>query len=84
MPEADIFGELRKKIGMSLGVRVYSIHTLDKQPEKRRGFMRRAIELMAEGRLRPPPPTLVPLAEARRAHEMMEAATTLGKVVLVP
>jgi NADPH2:quinone reductase len=84
MPEADIFGELRKKIGMSLGVRVYSIHTLDKQPEKRRGFMQRAIDLMARGWLRPPPPMLVPLAQARRAHEMMEAATSLGKVVLVP
>lgn len=39
---------------------------------------------MAAGRLRPPPPTLLPLAQARRAHEWMEAAATLGKVVLLP
>lgn len=84
MPEADIFGALRRAIGKSLGVRVYSIHTLDHEPEKRRGFMQRAIDLMAEGRLRPPPATLLPLAEARRAHELMEAAQTLGKVVLMP
>jgi NADPH2:quinone reductase len=84
MPEADIFGALRHAIGKSLGVRVYSIHTLDHEPEKRRGFMQRAIDLMAEGRLRPPPATMMPLAEARRAHELMEAATTLGKVVLMP
>jgi NADPH2:quinone reductase len=84
MPEADIFGALRKLLGKSLGVRVYSIHTLDDQPAKRRGFMERAIELMAAGKLRPPLPTLLPLAEARRAHEMMEAATTLGKLVLMP
>ena len=84
MPEADIFGALRKVLGKSLGVRVYSIHTLDHEPVKRRGFMERAIELMAAGKLRPPPPTLLPLAEARRAHEMMEAATTLGKLVLMP
>ena len=84
MPDADIFAELRKRLGKSLGVRVYSIHTLDDQPQKRRRFMQRAIDLMAAGKLRPPPPTLLPLAEARRAHEMMEAAETLGKLVLLP
>jgi NADPH2:quinone reductase len=46
--------------------------------------MERAIELMAAGRLRPPPPTVLPLAQAARAHELMEAGRTLGKVVLVP
>ena len=84
IPDADIFGELRKRLGKSLGVRVYSIHTLDEQPEKRRAFMQRAIDMMAQGHLRPPPPTCLTLAEARRAHELMEAAATLGKLVLIP
>lgn len=84
MPEADIFGELRRRLGKSLGVRVYSIHTLDEQPVLRRALMQRGIDLMAQGRLRPPPPTLLPLSQARRAHELMEAGTTLGKVVLLP
>lgn len=84
MPEADIFGALRRTLGKSLGVRCYSIHTLDTQPVLRRALMQRAIDLMAAARLRPPPPTLLPLAQARRAHELMEAAATLGKVVLLP
>ena len=84
MPDADIFGELRKRLGKSLGVRVYSIHTLDHDRELRRSLMERAIGLMASGRLRPPPPTVLPLAEAARAHAMMEAGQTIGKVVLVP
>jgi NADPH2:quinone reductase len=84
MPDADIYGELRKRAGKSLGVRSYSIHTLDRHRELRRSLMERAIQLMAAGRLRPPPPTLLPLAQAARAHEMMEAGRTLGKVVLVP
>ena len=84
MPDADIFGELRKRAGKSLGVRSYSIHTLDHHRELRRALMERAIELMAAGRLRPPPPTVLPLGEAARAHEMMEAGRTLGKIVLVP
>ncbi|HEV7390683.1 MAG TPA: zinc-binding dehydrogenase, partial [Burkholderiales bacterium] len=84
IPDADIFGELRKRLGKSLGVRCYSIHTLDHDHELRRALMERAIELMATGRLRPPPPTVLPLADAARAHEMMEAGRTLGKMVLVP
>ena len=84
MPDADLYGELRKRAGKCLGVRIYSIHELHHHRELRRGLMARAIELMAAGRLRPPPPTTLPLAEARRGHEMMEAGTTMGKVVLVP
>jgi NADPH:quinone reductase len=84
LPDADLYGELRNRLGKSLGVRVYSIHTLDHDRKLRRGLMERAIELMTAGRLRPPPPTVLPLAEAARAHEMMEAGRSLGKVVLTP
>ena len=84
MPDADLYGALRQRLGKSLGVRCYSIHTLDHDRELRRALMERAIKLMAAGRLRPPSPTLLPLAEAARAHEMMEAGRTVGKVVLVP
>jgi NADPH2:quinone reductase len=84
LPDADLYGELRNRLGKSLGVRVYSIHTLDHDHKLRRGLMERAIELMTAGRLRPPPPTVLPLAEAARAHEMMEAGRNLGKVVLTP
>ena len=84
MPDADLFGELKKRQARCLGVRVYSIHALDHDRPLRRALMERAIGLMAAGRLRPPPPTILPLAEAARAHEMMEGRSTLGKVVLVP
>jgi len=84
MPDADIFGELRKRAGKSLGVRSYSIHALDHERDLRRALMQRAIEILAAGRIHPPPPTLLPLADAARANEMMEAGRTLGKMVLVP
>lgn len=84
MPDADLYGELRKRQGRCLGIRVYSIHSLDHDRELRRGLMDRAIELMAAGRLRPPPPAVRPLSEAARAHETMEAGRTLGKIVLAP
>ena len=84
MPDADLFGELRKRLGKSLGVRCYSVHALDHEHELRRSLMQRAIDLMASGHLRPPPPTVMPLEEAAHAHELMEAGRTLGKVVLTP
>src|SRR5262245_53739480 len=84
MPDLDLLAELRKRQSKCLGVRVYSIHTLDHDRKLRRSLMERAIGLMASGRLRPAPPTLLPLAEAKRAHEMMEAGRNLGKIVLVP
>ncbi|HXV10010.1 MAG TPA: zinc-binding dehydrogenase [Burkholderiales bacterium] len=84
LPDADLFGELKKRQGKCLGVRVYSIHILDHERELRRALMERAIGLMAAGRLRPPPPTLLPLAQAARAHELMETGRTMGKIVLAP
>jgi NADPH2:quinone reductase len=82
--DADLLAELRKRQGKCLGVRVYSIHALDHEHELRRGLMERAIELMATGRLRSAPPTVLPLAEAAQAHAMMEAGRNVGKIVLAP
>jgi NADPH2:quinone reductase len=84
IPDADLFGELKKRQGKCLGVRCYSIHMLDHDRELRRALMERAIGLMAAGRLRPPPPTVMPLAEAAHAHELMEAGRAMGKLVLLP
>jgi NADPH2:quinone reductase len=84
MPDADLFGELRKRLGKSLGIRCYSVHTLDHERELRRSLMQRAIDFMASGRLRPPPSTQMPLEAAAHAHALMEAGQALGKIVLTP
>jgi NADPH2:quinone reductase len=83
-PDADLFQELKRLLGKSLAVRCYSIHTLDREPATRRALMQRAIDLMAAGRLRPPPPTVMALADAGRAHALLEKGETLGKIVLLP
>ena len=84
LPEKDLFAEMRRLVGRSLAVRCFSIHTLDAMPEVRRRLMQHAIDLLAAGRIRPPAPVVLPLSQARRAHEMLERAETLGKVVLRP
>ena len=43
-----------------------------------------AIDSLAQGRIQPAIHARVPLTEARRAHEMIEAGVTRGKVLLQP
>lgn len=83
-PDADLFQELRRLLGKSLAVRCYSIHTLDREPATRRALMQRAVDLMTAGKLRPPPPTVMALGDAGRAHALLEKGETLGKIVLLP
>lgn len=50
----------------------------------RRAGLLAVIPYLASGRLAPVVDSVMPLAEARRAHERIEARTHFGKVVLVP
>jgi NADPH:quinone reductase-like Zn-dependent oxidoreductase len=50
----------------------------------RRGELVEVLKHVRTGRLRPVVDTVLPLAEARRAHERIEARQMFGKVVLVP
>ena len=83
-PAGDVFMELRALLGRSLAVRTFSIHTFDQDRTQRRGLMQSAIEMMAAGHIRAPRTTVIPLAEVRRAHELLDAGQTLGKLVLRP
>lgn len=84
LPEKNLLGELRRLLGRSLAIRSYSIHALDHEPVLRRALMDRAIDLVASRTIVPPAATVLRLDEARRAHEMLDAAQILGKLVLVP
>ncbi len=84
LPDTNLLGDLRKLLSESLGVRCYSIHTLDAEPGVRRALMERAIALLAAGRISAPKATALPLSAAAEAHRMLDAADVLGKLVLVP
>jgi len=84
MPSADVFGELRGLLGRSLAVRTFSMHTFDADPVRRRGLMQAGIDAMAAGRVRAPQATVLPLAEARQAHALLDAPDTVGKIILHP
>ena len=68
----------------SPAIRQFSIHTWDHLVEERRAGMRALIDMLAAGKLHPRIHTRLPLADAVRAHEMLESGAVLGKLLLVP
>ena len=84
MPETDLFKEMRANIERSPAVRCFTMHTYDHMEEPRREAMAKAVELLASGKVKPAIAARFPLAEARRAHDMIDARTANGKIVLTP
>jgi NADPH2:quinone reductase len=84
MPESDLFKEMRSNIERSPALRCFTMHSYDHLPERRQVAMTRAIELLASRKVEPALATPIPLAEASRAHELLEGRAALGKVLLRP
>ena len=68
----------------SPAIRQFSIHTWDHLVEQRRTGIGALIDMLAAGKLHPRIHARLPLAEAARAHEMLESGAVLGKLLLVP
>jgi NADPH2:quinone reductase len=84
MPETDLFKEMRGNIEKSPAVRCFTMHTYDHMEEPRREAMARAVELIGSGQVKPAIAARIPLAEVRRAHEVIEQRSAMGKIVLKP
>lgn len=84
MPETDLFKEMRANIERSPAVRCFTMHTYDHMEEPRRDAMARAVELLGSGKVKPAIAARFPLSQASRAHDLIEARTAAGKVVLIP
>jgi NADPH2:quinone reductase len=83
-PEKDLFREMRAHLPKSPGVRCFTMHSFDHDPAGRQRVAARTMELFAAGRVRPPTDRRLPLAEARQAHELLDARAVLGKLILKP
>jgi NADPH2:quinone reductase len=79
----DLEQTLRAR-GNSPAIRHFTIHTWDRLVAERRAGMRAVIDLLAAGKLNPRIHARLPLAEAARAHEMLESGAVLGKLLLRP
>ena len=84
--DANIVEALDKGPGYlhSTAVRIFTMHTLDDKPDVRAQSMNDLIAKLAAGSIRPLIHARLPLKDARRAHEMIEAREVIGKILLKP
>ncbi len=68
----------------SPAIRFFTMHTFDEAPQYRTESMTYLIERLAAGDIRPLIHARLPLRDASRAHEMLEAREVIGKVLLKP
>jgi NADPH2:quinone reductase len=85
-PQDNVMAALNQGRGYdnSAAVRVFTMHTLDDKPAVRAESMNYLFARLAEGKIRPLIHARLPLKDARRAHEMLEARQVIGKILLKP
>jgi NADPH2:quinone reductase len=83
-PIGDVLSAMRKRMGDSLSLRMFSMHTFDQDRRRRREATEELLRLLAAGRIKPLISVRLPLAEAARAHALIESGQVLGKLVLKP
>lgn len=85
VPEsAAVYDAMRRHQGRSPALRIFSMHVFDDVPARRHACTTLLLALLARGAIRPVIQQRLPLAEAARAHELLESGKVLGKLVLKP
>ena len=80
----DVLALMREHGKTCPAVRTFSIHAWDDRPDERRAGMRALIDMLAAKKLRPRIHARLKLAEAQKAHEMLESGAVMGKLLLQP
>jgi NADPH:quinone reductase len=83
-PEADLLVSMRANSSASPALRIFTIHSFDNRPDIRAATMKTLFAHLAGGEIRPLVYDRLPLAEAARAHEMLENGEVIGKLLLKP
>jgi NADPH:quinone reductase len=83
-PDPDLLSAMRANSAKSPAVRFFTIHSFDDRPDIRVATMKTLLDHLAAGRIRPLIHDRLPLAEAARAHELLESGAVIGKLLLKP
>jgi NADPH2:quinone reductase len=75
---------MREHHAKSPAVRFFTIHSFDDRPDIRAAATQALLDHLAKGEIKHLIFAQLPLAEARRAHEMLEAGEVIGKILLKP
>ena len=83
-PDPGFVAAMREYHAVSPAVRFFTIHSFDDRPDIRAAATTELIGSLAAGKIRPLIHARLPLAEAARAHRMLEAGEVIGKLLLKP
>jgi NADPH:quinone reductase len=81
---AAVYDAMRKRFGYCPALRLFSMHVYDKNSTPRRECNAVLLDLFARGVVQPVIRKRLPLAQAGRAHELLESGRVIGKLVLEP
>jgi len=81
---ADLMTLMRATAGMSPSVTLFNLNTVRLRHELYRESMEGLVGMLARREIAPVIHARVPLADAGRAHQMLESRGTIGKVLLKP
>jgi len=83
-PDPLFVAAMREHNSVSPAVRFFTIHSFDDRPDIRAAATQALLGWLADGKIRPLIHARLPLAEAWRAHEMLEKGEVIGKILLKP
>jgi NADPH2:quinone reductase len=84
MPEDDIFGLMRELSKFSLGLRIFNIHTYDRDLPRLHALTTDLVKLLAQGKIDPVIGARFPFDRVADAHRLLESGDVTGKIVLIP
>lgn len=83
-PELKQLEEIVQNAPHARAIRSFSFHVYDNKTERRLANAQKAFQLLREGRVKPVIAAEFPLSEARKAHELLDSGTAIGKIILRP
>ena len=83
-PELDQLDTIIKRAWHGNAIRCFSFHAFDDKPERRLANAQKCFEMIRDGRVKPLVYKDLPLSEARQAHELLDAGTVIGKLIMHP
>jgi NADPH:quinone reductase len=79
-----VFERMRQLMGASPALRLFSMHAFDHDPAARRACTAALLNMLTAGVITPVIADRIPLAQAARAHALLESGEVIGKLVLKP
>lgn len=83
MPDADLFPAMRSRADHGVGLRCFSMHIYEGDPQGRRRIREPAVAMLRSG-VKPRISRSLPMSQAAEAHRILERGQNMGRMLLKP